>query len=372
LQELLKNADVVVLVYDLSVPNGIDSIKKYFTEMRAALEKRDNKKHVPVMLVGSKLDLANIENQASIEDKLIEFKEVECCVDCSAKTQQSIDEVFIQAHRIALFPLAPLFDEQALKLKDGVEACLTRVFHIFDEDNDDTLSDKELQTYHKYCFGEDLKKDELMAVKQMMQQNGGVNDKGTTIQGFLTLNSIFVQKGHQEMVWSVLRLFNYNDSFELTHECLCSDVKITNDTICELNDDGYKFLEQLFKRSDKDKDGALSPRELDDFFKTTPGNPFTEEDYRSIVTTEKGYIPLVGFKALWSKFTLLNVHEALKYLAYLGKSNIKNGNNYSEALECIEQYTYRDRKQAKKIIMYLEKFYPVMYSVVQDLARVHF
>jgi len=75
-----------------------------------------------------------------------------------SKTQQSIDGLFIQAHRIALFPLAPLFDEQALKLKDSVEACLTRVFHIFDEDNDDTLSDKELQTYHKYCFGEDLKK----------------------------------------------------------------------------------------------------------------------------------------------------------------------------------------------------------------------
>jgi len=353
LKEALQKADVVILVYDMSVPNGIDSCKKYFTEMRIVL-----KAPIPVMLVGNKSDLTNHDNnQAGVEEKLIEFKEVECCLDCSAKTQQSIDDVFLQAHKVVMYPLGPLFDEQELKLKDGVEACLTRVFHLFDEDNDENLSDKELQTYHKTCFGEDLKREELDAVKGIMLQTGGINDGKTTLQGFLTLNSIFVQRGHQEMVWGVLRLFNYTNNFELSKECLCTDYPIPNDTICELNDKGYKFLEQLFKRSDKDNDGALSPRELDDFFKTTPGNPFTEEDYRSTVTTEKGYLPLVGFKAIWSKFTLVNTHETLKYLAYLGKSMVKNGaseahshiDKSSLVIEYIEQHSFRDRKYAKKI-----------------------
>jgi len=220
---------------------------------------------------------------------------------------------------------------------------LTRVFHLFDKDNDGILSDKELQTYHQECFGEELKDDELTAIKGVMQQSGGVRDKGATLQGFLTLNSIFIQRGHPDMVWTVLRLFNYTDHFELSKDCLSTEVTIEPDTICELNDDGLKFLEDLFKLSDKDKDGVLSPRELDDFFKTTPGNPFTEEDYSSTIT-RKGHLLLISFKALWSKLTLTNPHETLKYLAYLGKYKVNNGN--SEALDYIEQYSYKDRKKS--------------------------
>ena len=48
-----------------------------------------------------------------------------------------------------------------------------------------------------------------------------------------------------------------------------------NDSIVELSHKGFQFLANLFERHDKDKDGALSPKEVKAIFATCPVPAFT-------------------------------------------------------------------------------------------------
>lgn len=48
-----------------------------------------------------------------------------------------------------------------------------------------------------------------------------------------------------------------------------------NDSTVELSHKGFQFLSNLFERYDKDKDDALSPKEVKAIFATCPAPAFT-------------------------------------------------------------------------------------------------
>ena len=52
-------------------------------------------------------------------------------------------------------------------------------------------------------------------------------------------------------------------------------LNVPNDSIVELSHKGFQFLANLFERHDKDKDGALSPKEVKAIFATCPVPAFT-------------------------------------------------------------------------------------------------
>ena len=67
------------------------------------------------MLVGNKIDLRGNAPQATALDEEImpimnDWKEVETCVECSAKTVFNISEVFYFAQKAVLHPTPPLYD----------------------------------------------------------------------------------------------------------------------------------------------------------------------------------------------------------------------------------------------------------------------
>ncbi|KAJ1557372.1 ERMES complex Ca(2+)-binding regulatory GTPase gem1, partial [Nowakowskiella sp. JEL0078] len=72
---------------------------------------------VPVVLVGNKIDVRGrfVTNEA-LEDQILpimnEFKEVETCVECSAKQPLNVSEVFYFAQKAVLHPTAPLYDSR--------------------------------------------------------------------------------------------------------------------------------------------------------------------------------------------------------------------------------------------------------------------
>lgn len=73
---------------------------------------------------------------------------------------------------------------------------------------------------------------------------------------------------------------------------------------CELSAAGYEFCSDLFERCDKDKDGALSPDELDDLFSTcypaTWPPEWGKNFPRNVVhTNENDYITLEGWLSIW-------------------------------------------------------------------------
>ena len=70
---------------------------------------------VPIVLVGNKIDLRGNAPQATALDEEImpimnDWKEVETCVECSAKTVFNISEVFYFAQKAVLHPTPPLYD----------------------------------------------------------------------------------------------------------------------------------------------------------------------------------------------------------------------------------------------------------------------
>ena len=63
-----------------------------------------------------------------------EFKEIETCLECSAKKLIFVSEVFYYALKSVLHPTAALFNPQNQTLKPLCVAALTRIFKMCDKD----------------------------------------------------------------------------------------------------------------------------------------------------------------------------------------------------------------------------------------------
>lgn len=83
-------------------------------------------------------------------------------------------------------------------------------------------------------------------------------------------------------------------------------------------------MTHLFARHDKDKDGALSPRELKELFSTCPVIPWGSDMNASVVTNERGWITYQGYMCQWALMALTDVHKTMEYLAYLGFNVYEN------------------------------------------------
>ncbi|KAG0799728.1 hypothetical protein G6F22_002940 [Rhizopus arrhizus] len=250
-----------------------------------------------------------------------EFKEVETCVECSAKQLLNVSEVFYFAQKAVLHPTAPLYDSREHVLKPQCVEALKRIFKLCDTDKDNILNDNELNEFQRKCFNAPLQPQELEGVKEVVREHepSGVSETGLTEAGFVFLHSLFIQRGRLETTWTVLRKFGYGDDLDLREDFLLPFLEIPPECSVELSPLGYQFFTELFQIFDKDKDGALNRPELDSLFNTSPGNPWANTGFpHTTITNETGSVTLQGWLAQWSMTTLLDHKSTLKYLAYLG------------------------------------------------------
>lgn len=63
-----------------------------------------------------------------------EFKEIETCLECSAKSLIFVSEVFYYALKAVVHPTAALFNPQCQQLKPLCVAALKRIFMMCDKD----------------------------------------------------------------------------------------------------------------------------------------------------------------------------------------------------------------------------------------------
>uniref|UniRef100_A0A3P8PJT4 Mitochondrial Rho GTPase n=1 Tax=Astatotilapia calliptera TaxID=8154 RepID=A0A3P8PJT4_ASTCA len=287
--EIIK-ANVVCVVYDVTNEDTIDKIKTKWIPLVNGDAEKGNK--VPIILVGNKSDLRCGSSMETILPIMNQFSEIETCVECSAKNLKNISELFYYAQKAVLHPTAPLYDPEDKQLKPSCVRALTRIFYISDQDNDRILSDAELNSFQKSCFGNPLAPQALEDVKTVVWKNtsDGVQDNGLTLNGFLFLNTLFIQRGRHETTWTILRKFGYDDNLELTDDYLYPELRVPVGCTTELNHQGYQFIQQLFDKYDEDKDSALSPKELRNLFCVCPYMPWGPEVYMTVPTTNKGYI----------------------------------------------------------------------------------
>ncbi|KZV73774.1 mitochondrial Rho GTPase [Peniophora sp. CONT] len=308
----IRKAHVICVVYAIDNPNSFDRIPTYWLPQFRQLGV-----NVPVILVGNKIDLrggevTNEALEAEIVPIMKEFKEVETCIECSAKLPLNVSEVFYFAQKAVLHPTAPLYDSRDHVLKPACVEALKRIFKLCDANKDGILDDTELNEFQRIVFAAPLQQQELEGIKATVREHAvnGVTERGLTEAGFLYLNTMFIQRGRLETTWTVLRKFGYGEDLRLTEAHLYPKFDVPPDCSVELSPLGYKFFTEIFDVFDKDQDGALNRQELEDVFSTSPGNPWVHRDTE--VDTLQTWL------AQWSMTTLLDHKTTLAYLAHLG------------------------------------------------------
>ncbi|XP_057603864.1 mitochondrial Rho GTPase 2 isoform X2 [Hippopotamus amphibius kiboko] len=288
---------------------------------------------VPIILVGNKSDLRPGGSMEAVLPIMSQFPEIETCVECSAKNLKNISELFYYAQKAVLHPTAPLYDPEAKQLKPACAQALTRIFRLLDQDMDQALSDQELNAFQTSCFGLPLAPQALEDVKMVVSKNvaGGVREDRLTLDGFLFLNTLFIQRGRHETTWTILRRFGYGDSLELTADYLCPPLRVPPGCSAELNHCGYQFVQRMFEKHDQDQDGALSPAELESLFSVFPAAPWGPQLPRT-VRTEGSRLPLHGYLCQWTLVTYLDVRRCLEHLGYLGYPTLCEQDSQSHAI----------------------------------------
>ncbi|XP_023672342.2 mitochondrial Rho GTPase 2 [Paramormyrops kingsleyae] len=315
--EILK-ANVVCVVYDVTQEDTIDKIRTKWIPLVNGKAEKGNK--VPIILVGNKSDLRSASSMESILPIMNQFSEIETCVECSAKNLKNISELFYYAQKAVLHPTAPLYDPEDKQLRPSCVRALSRIFIVSDQDNDGILSDDELNCFQKSCFGNPLAPQALEDVKTVVWKNtsDGIQDNGLTLNGFLFLNTLFIQRGRHETTWTILRKFGYDDTLDLTDDFLYPQLLVPAACTTELNHHGQQFLQKLFEKYDEDKDRALSPAELKKLFAVCPHMPWGPDVYAAVPVNCDGYISLHGYLCQWMLTAYLDVRCCLGYLGYLG------------------------------------------------------
>ncbi|KAI3638897.1 hypothetical protein MIR68_003395 [Amoeboaphelidium protococcarum] len=347
LKESLYTADVVCLVYDACqasiMPSGpqsdniagskvIDRIATFWMP----LIRSNTKQQVPVILVANKIDLqprrhSNAYNGTSSPTNIHamslmqKFKEIESCCEVSCKEMVNVAEVFYFCGKAVLHPTSPLWDVHSHSMKREAKEALERIFKLCDLDNDNLLDDSELNRFQRKVFGSPLQSSELEGVKDVVRQGlpaqAGVRNNALTVEGFVYLHSLFIQRGRRETIWKVLRKFGYDNQVELRFDFISPELKVGDGDATELSPRGYQFFIDLFRRFDLDHNGSLSDQEINALFSTCPvfnGTRIPWSNYSERTVSNGPELTLQGFLALWSMTTLLDYNKTLAYLAYLG------------------------------------------------------
>lgn len=331
LEAELERADVVCIVYAVDDEDTLDSVTDHWLPfLRVTLGPEHR---TPVILVGNKVDLVDYSTMEAVMPIMNDFEEIETCVECSARNLKNISEMFYFAQKAVLHPSAPLWNYHAKDLTDGCKKALGRIFKICDLDNDGVLSDAELSRFQRRCFNMDLEPGTLDSLKAVVQKNcgDGILNDALTSKGFITLNSLFIQKGRHETTWTILRKFGYADDLSIQPSELVAPVTTQPSTTAELTMAGTDFLNQIFYKHDKDKDLALSPQELVNLFSTCPATPWGPEVYHQVTVTQRGFIGLPGYLALWNLSALVDPSRCSELLAHLGYDYYSPGGQNSPA-----------------------------------------
>ncbi|KAK9847488.1 hypothetical protein WJX84_010427 [Apatococcus fuscideae] len=327
-EEKIRSCDVIVLLFTLDKPDSLRRVSSYWLP-----ELRRLKAKAPVTLVLAKTDLVPNDQvlQELKADKLDPIvqrnRQVETCMDCSAKGLSHVGEVFYTAMKAVIYPSAPLFGPAGAngigQIKPAAINALNRVFMLCDKDKDGALSNKELNAFQTKCFSAPLQPEELVGIKKVVADKvpGGINQKGLTLDGFIFLNALFIERGRLETTWAILRCFGYGNNLRLNEsEIAAARLVPAPDQVAELTPDVRKFLLQKFKDADTDRDQLLSPEELQHLWSTAPDSPWQGPRYSGtmVETAGRGCLTREGFVSMWTFMAATDHLAAVEYLVYLG------------------------------------------------------
>ena len=219
----LKRCNVICLVYAVDNDNSIANISEWLAYFKSV-----GINH-PIILIGNKLDINN--PNYSFDNDIIpimkQYKQIETCVESSAKLSLNVKELFYFAQRAVLHPTAPLYDSRLHTLKPASASALSRIFKLCDTNKDNLLDYDELNTFQLKCFNTTLNSKDFDDIIDLVSQHSPqtiskTSDDTTALTelGFILLHTIFIQRGRLETTWTVLRKFDYAQDLRLKEEFL--------------------------------------------------------------------------------------------------------------------------------------------------------
>jgi hypothetical protein len=241
---------------------------------------------MPVIIAGNKMDLFRPSNSAGMTDEqalarsrqqivslMQRFRFVRQCSKCSAKNLLRVDEVFLKAQQAVLYPFTPLYDLETGRLTDNCRRAFTRIFRMYDRDNDGLLSNAEIDAFQNQTFHVPLVERDLAGWKKVVSRNNPtdeavVRDGKFTVSGFLAIFDVFISQNRLDVPWRVLRKFGYDDELHLH---VPSSVSMpSDDKRWKLTSAARKFLAAVFPQFDSNHDGILSADDVAAIFSIVP------------------------------------------------------------------------------------------------------
>ncbi|XP_018316017.1 mitochondrial Rho GTPase isoform X2 [Mycetomoellerius zeteki] len=347
LAEEIQKAHVICVVYSVDDEDTLDRAANYWLPL---IRRCSSDNRCPVVLVGNKIDLVDYSTIEAVYPIMKEFTEIESCIECSAKTLQNVSETFYYAQKAVLHPTTPLYNYDIQELTEVCKTALQRIFKICDVDNDGLLNDMELNAFQQWCFNTPLQPQVLEDVKAVLSKNicDGICNGCVTMKGFMYLQCLFIQRGRNETTWAVLRKFGYDNELQMSKEYIYPSLKIPSGCSTELSHKGQEFLTLLFMQHDRDRDGALSPLEMESLFSRCLFPPWGDEYKYTVATNEKGWITFQGYMCQWALLTLTNVRKTLEYMAYLGYNMYHNECQTSSIVVTREKKVDLAKKQSSR------------------------
>lgn len=342
----IKRANVICLVYSMNNDDTKHKLGTYwlpkirelqleeenFNDKNETLETLVVKK--PIVLVGNKCDLneINLAQDTYISNLVLEYTEIETCIECSAKSFKNITELFYYAQKSVLYPTIPVYNINLKELTQQCCKCLTRIFKLCDQDNDNVLNDIELNEFQFNCFNISLQKNALEEVKQVIRSkisDGLDKNNYLTLNGFLLLNKLFIEKGRHETTWTILKKFGYDRYLTFNKDYIYQNLNISSNCTTELTQKGFEFLNFLFNKYDKDKDLCLNNKELNDLFSVCNVIPWGKDVNNTVQTDNNYLITIQGFLSQWVLTTYLDINKAMELISILGYNNYYHENQKS-------------------------------------------
>ena len=381
LEERMRNeADVIIVVYAADNPYTFERVASYWLP----LIRSTCGGSLPVVLVMNKIDTQHTHAAAGVgagspdhardlRALMRAFEFVESYRVCSAKVVRNIEDVFYEAQKAVVYPMAPLLDGATSRLTPAFDAALMRVFRCCDRDRDGVLSNDEMARFQTRCFeGNQLEAEHAERLKLGLRSEvvGGIgpvsedvgfgrsgevkgegrgNCTGVSFVGFRHIFKLWLERQRQEPCWMVLRRFDYSDDLRI----VIPPAKLLvpahrGDRSVELGDGAARFLCELFQQFATSGNaetgweyscGREVPTEGEalqallltregrrDLFSICPLGeamalgPWNEDHVpvSSVPGAPAGAVSKQGWLALWSLLTLLEPAVTLQFLYLLG------------------------------------------------------
>lgn len=178
-----------MLVYDVNNFEGQKRLRTYWLPRIVKL-----KHNVPIIICGNKIDgrvkLLPSDSRSNsdgyehlIESNFADFKQVEMCLECSAKEYFGLIDIISCAQKAVLFPAAPLHDKLSDQIRPDFEKALLRVFRICDKDGDGHLNDDEFREFQGMIFAQELQRNHITAFKEVLVAEGDDFDEAAALKG---------------------------------------------------------------------------------------------------------------------------------------------------------------------------------------------